>query len=72
VGVYHALQTHEGCFNLLRLHQLQHAWDITVPEAHDAFEIVLRQLNILLPSYCKTVLLESFPIIVIGNQLRRY
>jgi len=32
------------------------------------------QLNILLPNYCKNVLLEfkGFPINAIGKQLRRY
>ena len=32
----------------------------------------VRHLNILLPSYCKNVLLEIFPIIVIRKQLRRH
>ena len=35
-------------------------------------KIVLCQLNILLPSYCKNVLFKSFPIIVIGKQLGRH
>jgi len=32
----------------------------------------IRQLNILLPRYCKNVLLENFPVIVIGKQLKGY
>jgi len=50
---------HEGCFNQLQLHQLQCAWDNTILEAHvfRRYEIV----HILLCSYGKNVLLESFP-----------
>ena len=51
---------HEGRFNQLQLHHLQCAWDNTILEAH-AFRRYELVLNILLCSYGKNVLLESFP-----------
>ena len=39
--------------------QLQRTWDNTILEAY------------LLPNYCNSVPLESFPIIALGKQLRR-
>jgi len=53
---------------------LQYAWDNNVLEAYRSFILkdVKTVLNVLLPSYYKNVIFESFSVTVIEKQLRRY